>query len=147
MIDVQVSEYLIGICAKITLMTLVRPWLLYNLNVLSVRMTWVLRSLLPGLSCLEVPLSIGLRSRVRIFQGWLSRFPLLLELIVVLVRVEVFHFEVGLAVDAVQRLSLSSLVAAFFCDQSIFEELILVLLRVGALVHFKATDKLNVIAL
>ena len=137
----------------IALMTsLVWSWFLNDLDVLSIRMARMVLGPLAGLSCLNLHHILSLiLMRVAwygVFQcrlSWLS-----LWMLIIVVRIEVLNLIIWLSIHSINVAGW--LLSHFFCislltDQSIFEEFILILLRIGAFKRIKSTHEFDVAAL
>ena len=115
-----------------------------DLNVLGVGVTWMVVNLALTLNttCLNHKVWVlWMATRDCIFECRISRFTLLL------LRIKVFHFEVGLAIHSIDA---ARLLRPFLLVQllvHVLEQLVFALLLIGALERFKPSHKFDIITL
>ena len=116
---------------------------LNDLDVLGVGVAWMVinYALALNAACLNHKVWVLLMAtRNCIFECWISGFTLLL-------RIKVFHFEVGLAVHSIDAARLLRPLLLVQLLVHILEQLVFALLLIGALKRFKPSHKFDIITL
>ena len=131
--------------------TLVGCRLLNYLDVLRIRMRWVMLGLLPSLSCLHLHHILNwilVRiARHRLLQCWFSWLSLLRFSVIVWIKV--LHLKVRLPIDSIYVTGglLSHFLFILLIYKGVLEEFILILLRIGAFKWIKSSHEFDVTTL